>query len=373
MLLAVNWLSPTDLISTFGTFGLLIVIFVESGLFPAPLPGDSLLVLAGAFAATKEHGQPHLNLAVVTIGAFIVAVVGAEIGYWIGRKYGIRLFKPDARVFKMEYHDRAQEFFERRGAPSVVLARFVPIVRTIVPMVAGTSAHGAPQVLDRERDRRHALGRRRDDARLLDRQVDQDRPLHLPDRRAHHHRVADPTVPRVSQAQEGEGADSEATGWERSAEATQRRGCMTATYPRRVGSRATCSTGSSRGARGSASRCGDQRVLRVRGRKSGEPRTVPVNLLTADGVRYLVAPRGETQWVRNLRAANGEGELLLGRKVEAFRSTELTDADKPPVLRAYLKRWKAEVGVFFDGVSATSPEEDVARIAPQHPVFRLEP
>lgn len=139
VILAVNWLSPNDLISTFGTIGLLLVIFVESGLFPAPLPGDSLLVLAGAFAATKEHGQPHLNLAAVTIGAFVVAVVGAEIGYWLGRKYGPRLFKPDAHFFKTEYLDRARAFFERRGAPSVVLARFVPIVRTIVPMVAGTT------------------------------------------------------------------------------------------------------------------------------------------------------------------------------------------------------------------------------------------
>jgi deazaflavin-dependent oxidoreductase (nitroreductase family) len=114
------------------------------------------------------------------------------------------------------------------------------------------------------------------------------------------------------------------------------------------------------------------RVLRVPGRKTGEPRTVPVNLLTLDGTRYLVAPRGETQWVRNLRAAGGRGEMLLGRKVEAFASTEVADADKPPILRAYLKRWKAEVGVFFDGVSATSSAEDVARIAPKHPVFRLE-
>jgi deazaflavin-dependent oxidoreductase (nitroreductase family) len=114
------------------------------------------------------------------------------------------------------------------------------------------------------------------------------------------------------------------------------------------------------------------RVLRVRGRKTGEPRTVPVNLLTYEGAHYLVAPRGETQWVRNLRAANGEGELLLGTRVEPFRSHELTDEQKPNVLRAYLKRWKAEVGVFFDGVSATSPDDDVARIAPQHPVFRLD-
>lgn len=112
------------------------------------------------------------------------------------------------------------------------------------------------------------------------------------------------------------------------------------------------------------------RVLEVRGRKSGEPRRVPVNLLSHDGATYLVAPRGETQWVRNLRAA-GSGVLILGRNREGFTAVELTDADKPPVLRAYLKRWKAEVGVFFDGVSATSPDSEVQRIAPRHPVFRI--
>ena len=114
------------------------------------------------------------------------------------------------------------------------------------------------------------------------------------------------------------------------------------------------------------------RVLRVKGRKTGEPRTTPVNLLTVDGTRYLVAARGETQWVRNLRAAGGRGELLLGSKAESFQATELADADKPDILRPYLKRWKAEVGVFFDGVSATSPKEEVERIAPLHPVFRIE-
>lgn len=112
------------------------------------------------------------------------------------------------------------------------------------------------------------------------------------------------------------------------------------------------------------------RQLRVRGRKSGEWRTTPVNLLSFEGRRYLVAPRGETQWVRNLRAA-GNGELRVGRRVERFRATELSDSDKPPVLRAYLKRWKVEVGVFFGGVSATSPDEDLARIAPDHPVFAI--
>ena len=114
------------------------------------------------------------------------------------------------------------------------------------------------------------------------------------------------------------------------------------------------------------------RVLRVRGRTSGEWRSTPVNLLTFEGGRYLVAPRGETQWVKNIRKA-GTGELLLGRKTEAIRVTELPDGEKPALLRAYLKRWKAEVGVFFGGVSATSPEEDLRRIAPDHPVFRIEP
>jgi deazaflavin-dependent oxidoreductase (nitroreductase family) len=112
------------------------------------------------------------------------------------------------------------------------------------------------------------------------------------------------------------------------------------------------------------------RELRVRGRKSGEWRATPVNLLSYETNRYLVAPRGETQWVRNLRVA-GEGELRVGRRVESFRATEIADAEKEPILRAYLKRWKAEVGVFFDGVSATSPEEDVRRIAPDHPVFQI--
>jgi deazaflavin-dependent oxidoreductase (nitroreductase family) len=113
------------------------------------------------------------------------------------------------------------------------------------------------------------------------------------------------------------------------------------------------------------------RELRVRGRSSGEWRTTPVNLLTHGGQQFLVAPRGVTQWVRNLRVA-GTGELRVGRRTEAFRASELPDADKGPILRAYLKRWKAEVGVFFDGVSADSPETELVRIAPDHPVFRIE-
>ena len=114
------------------------------------------------------------------------------------------------------------------------------------------------------------------------------------------------------------------------------------------------------------------RVLEVRGRKSGEPRRNPVNLLTVDGQRYLVAPRGHTQWVRNLRAS-GEGRLLLGRRGERFTATELSDDEKPPLLRAYLERWRMEVGVFFGGVGPDSPAEELRRIAPDHPVFRIAP
>ena len=95
-----------------------------------------------------------------------------------------------------------------------------------------------------------------------------------------------------------------------------------------------------------------------------------VNPLTVDGQRYLVAPRGTTQWVRNLRAA-GQGTLRVGRRVEEFTFRELGDDEKPGILRAYLKRWKFEVGVFFDGVGPDSSEDELRRIAPDHPVFRL--
>ncbi len=81
--------------------------------------------------------------------------------------------------------------------------------------------------------------------------------------------------------------------------------------------------------------------------------------------------RGVTQWVRNLRVA-GEGALRLGRRTEVFHATELADPDKPDVLRAYLRRWKMEVGVFFDGVDADSPDDDLLRIAADHPVFRVD-
>jgi len=114
------------------------------------------------------------------------------------------------------------------------------------------------------------------------------------------------------------------------------------------------------------------RVLQVRGRTSGEIRETPVNLLTFDGDRYLVAPRGITQWVRNIRVS-GEGALRLGRRTEPFRAVEISDDDKGPILRAYLKRWKAETGMFFNGVGPDASDQELRRIAPDHPVFRVEP
>jgi hypothetical protein len=111
----------------------------------------------------------------------------------------------------------------------------------------------------------------------------------------------------------------------------------------------------------------------VRGRTSGQPRRTPVNLLTHEGRHYLVSPRGEGQWVRNARAADGRLTTIVGRRREEWVGHELTDAEKVPVLRAYLRRWKAEVGVFFDGTSADSTDDELAAIAPRHPVFVLEP
>src|SRR5215831_4999143 len=112
------------------------------------------------------------------------------------------------------------------------------------------------------------------------------------------------------------------------------------------------------------------RVLSVRGRKSGEWHSTPVNPLTYQGHRYLVSPRGQTQWVRNMRAAGG-GELRLGRHAEPFTAAELADEQKPELLREYLRRWKFEVGMFFDGVGPDAPDEKLLEIAPGYPVFEI--
>jgi hypothetical protein len=114
------------------------------------------------------------------------------------------------------------------------------------------------------------------------------------------------------------------------------------------------------------------RVLEVPGRKTGVPRRVPVNLLTLDGVDHLVSPRGQGQWVRNVRANDGRLDLLLGRRRTHHVAHELADEDKVDVLRAYLHRWKLEVGQFFDGVDANSSDEVLLERAPMHPIFRLD-
>jgi deazaflavin-dependent oxidoreductase (nitroreductase family) len=113
------------------------------------------------------------------------------------------------------------------------------------------------------------------------------------------------------------------------------------------------------------------RVLEVKGRKSGLPRRTPVNLLVLDGREYLVSPRGETEWVRNVRADGGRLALLLGSKRSSYHAEEVPDGDRVSILRAYLKRWKAEVGVFFEGVGPESTDEQLGAIAHKHPVFRL--
>jgi deazaflavin-dependent oxidoreductase (nitroreductase family) len=113
------------------------------------------------------------------------------------------------------------------------------------------------------------------------------------------------------------------------------------------------------------------RLLEVRGRQSGLPRRTPVNLLELDGRQYLVSPRGQTQWVRNLRADAGRLVLIRGRRRCARVATELPDGRKPPVLRAYLRRWHREVGVFFDGVGPETSDEELLQVAPDHPVFLL--
>lgn len=113
------------------------------------------------------------------------------------------------------------------------------------------------------------------------------------------------------------------------------------------------------------------RVLEVPGRRTGQPRQVPVNLLTFGGAEYLVSPRGQGQWVRNLRANAGRLDLLLGQHRAPYVATELADDDKVDVLRAYLARWKAEVGYFFEGVGPDSGPEELRAIAPNHPVFLL--
>jgi membrane-associated protein len=134
-LIAVLGLEPEKLIKTFGTIGLFAIIFAESGLLIGFfLPGDSLLFAAGLFSARGDLP----NIAIIAVGCAIAAVVGDQVGYAFGKNAGPRIFKrPDSRLFKHENLERAEEFFEHYGARAIILARFVPIVRTFTPIVAG--------------------------------------------------------------------------------------------------------------------------------------------------------------------------------------------------------------------------------------------
>lgn len=126
--------SPDRLLETFGTIGLLLVVFAESGLLIGFfLPGDSLLFTAGVFAARGD-----LTLPVILVGVFLAAVLGDQVGYAFGKRVGPALFRrPDSRLFKQEHVERAQRYFDEHGPKTVVLARFVPVVRTFAPIVAG--------------------------------------------------------------------------------------------------------------------------------------------------------------------------------------------------------------------------------------------
>ena len=137
-LIASIGINPDSLIRSVGTIGLFAVIFAESGLmFGFFLPGDSLLFVAGLLAATTDLLPP---VPVVMVGCFIAAVAGDQVGYWIGFKAGPRIFnRPDSRFFKKEFVDRSQAYFDEKGSKTIIIARFVPIVRAFAPVIAGVS------------------------------------------------------------------------------------------------------------------------------------------------------------------------------------------------------------------------------------------
>jgi membrane-associated protein len=127
---------PNHLIETFGTIGLILIIYAESGiLLGLVFPGDSLLFTAGLLASQNKFG---LNIFFIAGGAFAGAVLGAQTGYWLGKRFGPAMFRrPDSRIFKQEYVDKSKEYFDRYGGKTVVIGRFIPFVRTLVPMLAG--------------------------------------------------------------------------------------------------------------------------------------------------------------------------------------------------------------------------------------------
>jgi len=139
-----DFLDPINLIGYFGTWalvGLLLVVFVESGVLFPILPGDTLLFVAGMLAAGTAATEAGTNFQLWQLLVFIpiAAVLGGQVGYLVGRFLGTAMFKPDARVLKQKYLDEAHAFFEQRGPFAIVLARFVPIVRTLAPLTAGAA------------------------------------------------------------------------------------------------------------------------------------------------------------------------------------------------------------------------------------------
>ncbi|MET7344089.1 DedA family protein [Streptomyces sp. NPDC087866] len=133
-----SWLDPDYLIGQFGLAGVLVIVFAESGLLIGFfLPGDSLLFTTGLLVTTDKL---HTPLWLVCVLVALAAIIGDQVGYLFGRKVGPSLFsRPDSRLFKQENVEKAHEFFEKHGPKSLILARFVPIVRTFTPIIAGVS------------------------------------------------------------------------------------------------------------------------------------------------------------------------------------------------------------------------------------------
>ncbi|WP_307813005.1 DedA family protein [Micromonospora coerulea] len=134
-----HWLDPNYLITTFGLIGILAIVFAESGLLIGFFfPGDSLLFTTGLLVASDTYLTQPLWLVCTAIVA--AAIAGDQVGYLFGRKAGPALFRrPDSRLFKQDNVRRAHDFFEKYGPRAIVLARFVPIVRTFTPIIAGVS------------------------------------------------------------------------------------------------------------------------------------------------------------------------------------------------------------------------------------------
>jgi len=141
--LAVNVLDAQSLLAAFGVLGVGVVMFAETGLLIGFfLPGDSLLFAAGTFAALGA-----LDLRLIMILLIVAAIAGDTINYWVGSYIGPKAFRGDGRFLKREYLDRTHAFYEKHGGKTIILARFIPIIRTFAPFVAGVGAMSYPKFL----------------------------------------------------------------------------------------------------------------------------------------------------------------------------------------------------------------------------------